>query len=503
MSKDHVLEMIDITKEFPGVKALDGVQLKVKKGTVHALMGENGAGKSTLMKILIGIYTPDKGKIIFDGEELKFSNIKQALDKGISMIHQELSPIPNMTVAENIFLGREPSYGFTGWVKTKELEEKTRRLFERLGIHIDPNTKMSDLSIANTQMVEIAKAISYNSKLIIMDEPTSAITEKEVHHLFNIIRALKKEGVSIIYITHKMDEVEQITDEVTVLRDGKYIGTRPSNQISKDELIKMMVGRELNQIFHKKPAQIGEVALSVKGLTKKGKFEDISFEVRKGEIVGFAGLMGSGRTEVLESIFGITRPDSGEIYINGNKVNISSTKDAIKYGMGLLTEDRKLTGLFLPLSVQDNMITVTVDQYAKAGFLQQRKIHDDCQRLTEQLAIKTPSLQQLIKYLSGGNQQKALIARWLLHDPDILLLDEPTRGIDVGAKSEIYNLIFELARKGKAIVVVSSELPEILGLSDRVIVMHEGRKTGELTREEATQERIMQLATGELAENKL
>jgi inositol transport system ATP-binding protein len=501
MSKDYMLEMIDITKEFPGVKALDNVQLKVKKGTVHALMGENGAGKSTLMKILIGIYTPDSGKIIFDGQELKVSTIKNALDKGISMIHQELSPIPNMTVAENIFLGREPSYKFTGWVKMKELEEKTKQLFEKLEIDIDPNAKMSDLSIANTQMVEIAKAISYNSKLIIMDEPTSAITEKEVHHLFKIIRSLKKEGVSIIYITHKMDELAQITDEVTVLRDGKYIGTKSSDQITKDELIEMMVGRELNQIFRKQQVEIKEVALSIKQLSKKGKFENISFEVRKGEIIGFAGLMGSGRTEVLESIFGITLPDSGEVYINGKKVNIRSTRDAIKYGMGLLTEDRKLSGLFLPLSVQDNMITVTVNQYTKGGFLNEKKIQDDCQRLSEQLAIKTPSLRQLIKNLSGGNQQKALIARWLLQDPDILFLDEPTRGIDVGAKSEIYNLIFELAKKGKAIVVVSSELPEILGLSDRIIVMHEGRKMGELSRQEATQERIMELATGGLVTN--
>ncbi|ASS86126.1 sugar ABC transporter ATP-binding protein [Geobacillus subterraneus] len=502
MSEDYVLEMIDITKEFPGVKALDGVQLKVKRGTVHALMGENGAGKSTLMKILIGIYTPDRGKIILDGEELKVSTIKHALDRGISMIHQELSPVPNMTVAENIFLGREPSYPFAGWVKMKELVKKTRQLFERLEIDIDPNAKMADLSIANMQMVEIAKAISYHSKLIIMDEPTSAITEKEVHHLFRIIRSLKKEGVSIIYITHKMDELEQITDEVTVLRDGKYIGTKPSHQMTRDELIQMMVGRELNQIFHKPKVPIGEVALSVQGLTKKGKFHDVSFEVRKGEIVGFAGLMGSGRTEVLESVFGVAKPDAGDIYVHGKKATIRSARDAIRYGMGLLTEDRKLTGLFLPLSVEDNMITVTVNQYTKAGFLQQRKIREDCQRLAEQLSIKTPSLQQLIKYLSGGNQQKALIARWLLHNPDILFLDEPTRGIDVGAKAEIYNLIFELAKNGKAIVVVSSEMPEILGLSDRVIVMHEGRKMGELTREEATQERIMQLATGQLIETK-
>jgi inositol transport system ATP-binding protein len=498
---DYILKMENITKEFPGVKALDNVQLKVKKGTVHALMGENGAGKSTLMKILIGIYSPDRGVITFDGEELKLANVKNALDKGISMIHQELSPIPHMTVAENIFLGREPSYSFTGWVKNKELEENTRKLFERLEIDIDPKSKMADLSIANTQMVEIAKAISYNSKLIIMDEPTSAITEKEVNHLFKIIRSLKKEGVSIIYITHKMDELSQITDEFTVLRDGKYVGTKPSDHITKEQLIEMMVGRELNQVFNKKTVEIKDVVLSVKKLSKKGKFENVSFEVRKGEILGFAGLMGSGRTEVLESVFGITSPDSGEIYIKGEKKIIRSPRDAIKNGMGLLTEDRKLTGLFLPLSVRDNMITVNIDRYTKGGFLDEKRIQSECKEQNDQLAIKTPSLNQTIKYLSGGNQQKVLIARWLLRDPDILFLDEPTRGIDVGAKSEIYNLIFDLAKKGKAIVVISSELPEILGLSDRVLVMHEGRKMGELDREEATQEKILQLATGELMTN--
>ncbi|MFC7440298.1 sugar ABC transporter ATP-binding protein [Laceyella putida] len=501
MSGDYILEMVNISKEFPGVKALNNVQLKVRKGTVHALMGENGAGKSTLMKILIGIYRPDDGVITFDGEQLNLSNIKNALDKGISMIHQELSPIPHMTVAENIFLGREPSYGLTGWVKAKELEANTRKLFEKLEIDIDPNAKMVDLSIANTQMVEIAKAISHHSKLIIMDEPTSAITEKEVNHLFKIIRSLKKEGVSIIYITHKMDELAQITDEITVLRDGKVVGTKPSDHVTKEQLIEMMVGRELNQVFNKKPAEITETALSVNNLSKKGKFEDVSFEVRKGEIIGFAGLMGSGRTEVMESVFGITPPDSGEIFVGGEKVVIRSPRDAIKYGMGLLTEDRKLTGLFLPLSVQDNMITVNIDEYTKSGFLKQKRIQSDCQKQAEQLAIKTPSLNQTMKYLSGGNQQKALIARWMLHDPDILFLDEPTRGIDVGAKSEIYQLIFNLANKGKAIVVISSELPEILGLSDWIIVMHQGKKMGELNRDEATQEKIMQLATGALISN--
>ncbi|GAA4714665.1 sugar ABC transporter ATP-binding protein [Brevibacillus fulvus] len=498
MSSEFILEMEQITKEFPGVKALDQVQLKVRKGTVHALMGENGAGKSTLMKILIGMYSPDRGRILFDGEELKLGGVKDALDKGISMIHQELSPIPNMTVAENIFLGREPSFRLTGWVKARELTDQTRRLFERLEIEIDPHARMSELSIANTQMVEIAKAISYNAKLIVMDEPTSAITEKEVFHLFRIIRSLKQEGVSIIYITHKMDELAEITDELTVLRDGKYIGTRPSLNTTREQLIEMMVGREVQQIFRKPPAQIGETIMSVRQLARRGKYEQVSFELKKGEILGVAGLMGSGRTEVLEGIFGVNPPDTGEIFIHGQKALIRSPRDAIAHRIGLLTEDRKQTGLFLPLSVEDNMTILNIDQYAKGVFLDEKKMEQACRQQNEQLAIKTPGLKQIIKYLSGGNQQKVLIARWLLHDPEILLLDEPTRGIDVGAKAEIYQLIFELAKKGKAIVLVSSELPEILGLSDRIMVMHEGRKMGELSREEATQEKIMQLATGGL-----
>lgn len=501
MSREYILKMDNIVKEFPGVKALGGVHLHVKKGTVHALMGENGAGKSTLMKILIGIYSPDDGTVLFDGELLKLSNIKMALDKGISMIHQELSPVPHMTVAENIFLGREPLHGKLGLVNHKKMEQDTLKLFERLDIKINPRAKMSELSVANMQMVEIAKAISYNSKLIIMDEPTSAITEKEVNHLFKIIKALKKEDVSIIYITHKMDELKEITDEFTVLRDGKYVGTKPSSDITKDQLIEMMVGRELSKVFNKTIAKIGDVVLSVRNFSRNGKFENVSFEVKKGEIIGFAGLMGSGRTEIMESLFGVHSPDSGEVYVNGEKTNIKSPRDAIKYGIGFLTEDRKLTGLFLPLSVQDNMITVNMDRYLSNGFLKKKKINDDSEDQRKKLSIKTPNLQQAIKLLSGGNQQKALIARWLLHDPDILILDEPTRGIDVGAKSEIYNLIFDLAQKGKAIIVVSSELPEILGLSDRVIVMHDGRKTGDIDIKDATQERIMQMATGELVAN--
>ena len=497
---DYILQMENITKEFPGVKALDDVELKVRKGSVHALMGENGAGKSTLMKIIIGMYTPDTGKILFDGEELKLNNINDSLEKGISMIHQELSPIPEMTVAENIYLGREPVYGRTGLVNTRTLYKMTRDLLKSLEINLDPRTKMVDLSIANTQMVEIAKAISFDSKLVIMDEPTSAITEKEVAQLFKMIRSLKEKGVGIIYITHKMSELYEIADDISVFRDGQYIGTDTAANLSKDKLIKMMVGRELNQVFNKPESNIGEVALSVKNLSHKGTFEDVSFEVRKGEIVCFAGLMGAGRTEVVETIFGVKSKEDGDIYVHGEKVDIKSPQDAIKNNLGFLTEDRKLTGLFLPLSVRENMITVNIDKYTSLGLLDSKKIKSDCLVQKENLRVKTPNIDTIVENLSGGNQQKVLLARWLLKNPDILFLDEPTRGIDVGAKSEFYNIIFELAGQGKAIVVISSEMAEILGLCDRVIVMHEGRITGELSREEANQERIMQYATGQFYE---
>jgi inositol transport system ATP-binding protein len=498
MDENYILQLENITKEFPGVKALDNVQLKVRKGTVHALMGENGAGKSTLMKIIIGMYTPNAGKIYFDGEELVLTNINDALDKGISMIHQELSPIPEMTVAENIYLGREPTYGKSGIVNNKKLTQITRELLNSLEINLDPNTKMIDLSIANTQMVEIAKAISFDSKLVIMDEPTSAITEKEVAQLFKMIRSLKEKGVGIIYITHKMSELYEIADDISVFRDGQYVGSDTAKNLKNEDLIKMMVGRELNQVFNKPEPKIGEVALSVKNLTKKEYFEDVNFQVRKGEIVGFAGLMGAGRTEVLETIFGVKAAEQGEVYIHGEKVTIKTPQDAIKNNLGFLTEDRKLTGLFLPLSVRENMITVHIDNYLSMGLLDSKKIKADCQKQKESLYIKTPNIEQIVENLSGGNQQKVLLARWLLKNPDILFLDEPTRGIDVGAKSEFYNIIFELASQGKAIVVVSSEMAEILGLCDRVLVMHEGRISGELSREEADQEKIMQYATGQV-----
>ncbi|WP_066048479.1 sugar ABC transporter ATP-binding protein [Robertmurraya korlensis] len=495
MENNYILEMENITKEFPGVKALDNVQLKVRKGTVHALMGENGAGKSTLMKIIIGMYTPDKGRMIFDGTEIKLTNIHDGLDRGISMIHQELSPIPEMTVAENIFLGREPTT-FGGFIDRKKLTSMTLDLLKSIGINIDPNLKMKELSIANTQMIEIAKAISFNSKLVIMDEPTSAITEKEVAQLFRVIKSLKEKNVGIIYITHKMSELYEIADDISVFRDGKYIGTERAEKLNKEDLIKMMVGRELTQLFHKPKSKFGDVVLSVQNLSANGHFQDVSFEVRKGEILGFAGLMGSGRTEILEAIFGLRNPDQGEIHIHGKRVNIKSPQDAVKNHLGFLTEDRKLSGLFLPLGVGDNMITVHIDNYVTKGFLNKNRIKSDCLKKKEQLLIKTPSLEQAVANLSGGNQQKVLLARWLLKNPDILFLDEPTRGIDVGAKSEFYDLIFDLANQGKAIIVVSSEMVEILGLCDRIAVMHEGHLAGELTRKEATQELIMHLATG-------
>ncbi len=494
MASDYILELDNITKQFPGVKALDGIQLRIRKGSVHALMGENGAGKSTLMKIIFGIYTPDTGTIKFKGNEIKLTGPKDALSRGISMIHQELTPVPYMTVAENIFLGREPVIGRTGWVNNKKMVSDAKALFDSLGINIDPNMKMKDLSIANMQMIEIATAISYNADLIIMDEPTSAITDKEVDQLFSIIRSLQAQGVSIIYISHKMDEIFQICDEITVFRDGQYIGTKAAKELTQDSLIQMMVGREIKQVFHKEEAIIGEVALAVKNLTRNGKFRNVSFEIRKGEILGIAGLMGSGRTEIIESVFGIYPPDAGEVFVKGQKVEIKTPQDAIHCKIGLLTEDRKLTGAFLPLSVKENMIISNLDQFIGAGLVNGKKVETICNEQVKRLNIKTPNIDQLIMNLSGGNQQKVLLARWLLNDPDVLILDEPTRGVDVGAKAEIHKLMSKLAQEGKAIIMISSEMPEILGMSDRVIVMHEGQMKGELSRAEANQEKILEVA---------
>jgi inositol transport system ATP-binding protein len=495
MSEDNVLVMEHISKAFPGVQALSDVQLTVRRGSVHALMGENGAGKSTLMKVLIGMYIPEEGEITFLGKKVNIENTQQALRMGIAMIHQELSPEPYMTVAENIFLGREP-IGRFGLIDKKKMVADTRALLEHLEINIDPNTVMRNLSVANTQMVEIAKAISYDSSLLIMDEPTSAITEREVAHLFRIIRSLREKGVAIIYITHKMDEVFQIADDITVFRDGRHIATVPASQTDRNSLIAMMVGRELTNLFPKEDALIGEVVLAVQGLTRTGIVKDVSFELRRGEILGLAGLMGAGRTEVIEGIFGIKPIDAGEITVKGQRVQIKSPRDAIRHGMALLTEDRKLTGIMGVLSVRDNMMIASLRSYSKGGFLNKRIINETCAKEKTRLELKTPSMDQLIRLLSGGNQQKVLVSRWLLTVPDILILDEPTRGIDVGAKSEIHRLMSKLAQEGKAIIMVSSELPEILGMSDRVLVMHEGRVGGIFDRKDATQENIMRAATG-------
>lgn len=498
MEKEVILEMRNISKSFPGVQALKGVDFTLRKGTVHALMGENGAGKSTLMKILYGIYSADEGTIRFKGKDLAPKSPIDAIKNGIAMIPQEISPIPNLSVASNVFLGKEivNHYGVQ-LVDQKRIEEETAKLFQELKITIDPTAMMGDISIANAQLVAIATAVSYNSDVIIMDEPTSALTDKEVEQLYKIVEDLVEKGIAMVFITHKLDEVFRMAHEVTVFRDGEFIGADTIENVDKDKLISMMVGRDMDEFFHKETADIGEVLLSVKNLSLGKKFRDISFELRCGEVLGVAGLMGAGRTEVMEALFGFKPADSGEIWIKGHKVNIASPRDAIDHNVGFVTEDRKLTGLFLDLDIANNMIMPDVDTYLTAKLLNSKLIRQNCSEQQQQLRIKTPSLEELIGNLSGGNQQKVLISRWLLTEPEILILDEPTRGIDVGAKAEIHRLICELAIQGKGIIMISSEMPEILSMSDRIIVMHEGKYSGQLTREEATQEKVLQLATGD------
>ncbi len=488
-----VLEAKHITKQFPGVRALSNVNFRLVKGKVHALMGENGAGKSTLMKIIAGIYQADEGEIFLHGEKVAFYTPKQALSHGISMIHQELSPILDMTIAENLFLGKEFCKGKL--VDYKKMNSEASLLLERVGVDLPPTMLMKQLTVSQMQMIEIAKALSYNAEIIIMDEPSATITEREVANLFDIIRSLKEDGRCIVYITHKMDEVFRIADEITVFRDGNYIGTYDADEIDENQLVVKMVDRELAEIYPERHNQIGSEVLRVENLSQKGVFEDISFVLNKGEILGFSGLMGSGRTEVMNALFGITQPTSGEIYIHGEKVEKPSPQKIISKGVGYVTEDRKGNGLVLTMSVYDNTILPSLTEMSnKLGAINKRKAMKAAEEYREKLSIKTPSMQQLVAQLSGGNQQKIVLAKWLLQNPDILIFDEPTRGIDVGAKTEIYKLIVKLAEEGKAIIVISSEMPEILGLSDRVIVFYEGRKTGELEKEEATQEKIMLLA---------
>jgi inositol transport system ATP-binding protein len=492
---EYLLEVANVRKEFPGVIALDDVQFRLKRGTVHALMGENGAGKSTLMKIIAGIYTPDAGSFRLRGHEIRLKSPLDAMLNGIAMIHQELNLMAPMTVAENIWIRREP-IGRFGLVDHRAMRRMTAELFERLNITIDPDILVGDLSVANRQMVEIAKAVSYDSDVLIMDEPTSALTEREVDHLFKIIHALKAGGKGIIYITHKMSELFEIADEVSVFRDGKFIATKAASEVTRDDIIRMMVGREITQMFPKTVVPIGDVVLAVNGLTLDGVFKDVSFDVRAGEILGIAGLVGSGRSNIAETLFGVTPASAGSIAINGKPVRMTSPAVAMQHGMAFLTEDRKETGCFLLLDIQENtQMSVLQSKYVRRGFIQQAALTADSIAMSNALRVKTPNMQEPIINLSGGNQQKVLIGRWLLTKPRILILDEPTRGIDVGAKAEIHRLISTLVADGVAVIMISSEMPEVLGMSDRIMVVHEGRVTGFLDRSEADQVKIMELAS--------
>ncbi|WP_195971917.1 galactose/methyl galactoside ABC transporter ATP-binding protein MglA [Clostridium thermobutyricum] len=492
--KKYILEMIDICKNFPGVKALDKANLKVRAGTVHALMGENGAGKSTLMKCLFGVYIEDEGEIFIEGKKIKFSNPKQAMENGVAMVHQELNQVLQRDVMENIWLGRFP--GKMGVVDSKILFNETKRVLDELEIDINPRIKMGKLSVSQRQMVEIAKAVSYNAKILVLDEPTSSLTEEEVTHLFRIINKLRDRGCGIIYISHKMEEILQISDDVTIMRDGKWIDTIEAKNLTTDKIIKLMVGRDLGDRFPPKDNKPEEVILEVKNLT--GMYQpsivDASFELRKGEILGVAGLVGSKRTELLETIFGIAKHSSGEVILHGKKVDNSNSRKAIKNGFALLTEERRATGIFGQLSINFNSIIANLDGYSSKGVLNSKKMEEDTKWVIESMRVKTPSSKTAIKTLSGGNQQKVIIGRWLLTKPEILLLDEPTRGIDVGAKYEIYQLIIDLAKKGKGVIVVSSEMPELLGICDRILVMSNGRVAGVGDTKELTQEDIMTMA---------
>lgn len=498
MEDKDILVMKDIVKTFPGVKALKGVELNVKYGEIHALMGENGAGKSTLMKCLIGIHPQTSGQIYFEGNLIENYSTSEALKMGIAMIHQELSPVEHRSIMENIWLGREPKNKL-GLIDHKKMHEMSKEVLKLIDFNVDPKTLMSTLTVANMQMIEIAKALSYNAKLIIMDEPTSALTNKEIDQLFSIMRRLKESGKSIIYISHKLEEIFEISDRVTIYRDGQYIGSKDTTNITTPELIKMMVGRDVDEMFPKVICDIGEVKMEVKNLSSGKKFNDVSFNVRKGEILGIAGLVGAGRTEVIETIFGIRPKSSGQIIIDGKDVQIKTPADAKKNKMAMLTEDRRATGIIPVLSVFQNTIIANLKKYIrKNGLINHKQAIIDTNEYIKAISIKTPSIYQRIENLSGGNQQKVLVARWLLTDPEILFLDEPTRGIDVGAKSEIHRLITNLACQGKSIIMVSSELPEVMGMSDRIMIMHEGKVTAIVENtKDLTQEEIMSYATGQ------
>jgi inositol transport system ATP-binding protein len=486
--------MRNIVKTFPGVKAVDNVTLNVRPATVHALVGENGAGKSTLMKVLAGEHEAEAGEIFLNGQKVEIKNTQDAFDIGISTVYQELNLVNEMTIAENMFLGREPSKSI--FIDDKFINQDSKKYLNNVGLSYDPETKLGDLSVAAQQMVEIAKGINRGSKLIVLDEPTSAITEAEVATLFNLVSELKAKGITFIYISHKMDEIFSICDDVTVMRDGTRVVTRPIKGLDKDSLVALMVGRELTNLFPKIEVEIGDEILRVENLTRKGVFSDVSFTVKRGEILGLSGLMGAGRTEVARAIFGLDDVSSGKVYLEGKENEVRRPRDAINSGIAYVPEDRKLLGLCLERPILENICLPNLEMFSKYGILDLRLEREQAEDISRKLKTKTYSLNAAAGTLSGGNQQKVVLSKWLLRDLKVLILDEPTRGIDVGAKSEIHKLMGEFAKNGMAVLMISSELPEILGMSDRILVMSEGRLTGELNREEATQENIMHFATG-------
>lgn len=493
-SKKNILEMKNISKSFPGVKALDQAKLTVKEGTVHALLGENGAGKSTLMKCLFGMYSLDEGEILFNGAAFKVASARQALDQGVSMVHQELNQVKDMRIMDNIWLGRFPKKFIVA--DEAKMFKDTAEIFETLDIKLNPKRKVRTLSVSESQMVEIAKAVSYNSKLIVMDEPTSSLTENEVNHLFRIIRSLRSKGVGIVYISHKMEEIKEISDELTIMRDGKYIATRNSKEITTDEIINLMVGRDLTHRFPEKKNHPADVILKVEGLSghRQPTVIDASFDLRKGEILGVAGLVGSRRTEMLETIFGLRAKKSGTLHLHGKSILNRNPRESIRNGFAMVTEERRETGIFAVSNILFNSIMANLKRYVKFSVLDEKKMQKDTDWVIQSMAVKTPSQKTRIGSLSGGNQQKVILGRWLLTEPEVLLLDEPTRGIDVGAKFDIYQLMIELAAKGKGVIMVSSEMPELIGITDRILVMSNGRVAGIVNTKEATQEEILRLA---------
>ncbi|GMV92746.1 MAG: ribose import ATP-binding protein RbsA 2 [Candidatus Hydrogenedentota bacterium] len=494
---EYVLEMKDIVKRFPGVVAVKNGQLNLRPGEVHCLVGENGAGKSTLMKILSGAQPADSGEILLSGESISIHNPHHAQQLGISMIYQEFNLSPFLSVAENIFLGREPRLGKTPFINWSKMYQDAREILGRIRVNLDVRKPVNECSVAQQQMIEIGKALSFNSKIIVMDEPSATLTDHELDALFALIRELKEQGIGMIYISHRLEEIFAIGDRVTVMRDGEYISTKPVSEVTREDIIKMMVGRELTHEFPKELFELGEERLRVEGLTRTGAFQDVSFSLHRGEIVGLTGLVGAGRTEVARAIFGADRIDGGQIVLDGKSIAVRSPQDAIHHGIGLLTEDRKNQGLILGMTVRENTTLANLASLVRGLFVNRKRERLVTLSYVQDLQIKTPSIEQTAQNLSGGNQQKVVLAKWLFTESKVLIFDEPTRGIDVGAKVEIYRLMNDLVRKGVCILMISSELPEVLGMCDRVLVMHEGHLAGELPRDEATQERIMQLATGE------